>query len=313
MNTELSRKEAQRVSSRVTGLIRRHAKAMVSKTIGACYRAMGYQRGYSGVTSVKREVPLIVSMTTIPARFHLAPIAIQSVLRQSLKPDHLFLWYDETQGNDSPAMRRCIRQGLVVRPCRDVGPHTKLVHCLAEYPQAVIVTADDDYIYPRTWLERLYASYLERPDVIHCHCALLMSFDAQGMPTRYKGWQPPRGCEGECRLDVFPLGYAGVLYPPGALSAEALDLTRLRELAPFNDDIWFKGMSLLKGTPCRQVDGRPIRLIQVEAAQQTRLGSVNLGQGKNNSQLRDVFTAYGLRGGGGVGRKEAQESQKGGT
>ena len=208
--------EGAQVRGRLTGRIRRQTKALVSSAIGLGYRALGYQRGYSGVTSVKREVPLIVSMTTIPARFHLAPIAIQSVLRQSLKPDHVFLWYDETRGDDSPAMRRCMRQGLAVRPCRDVGPHTKLVHCLAQYPQAVIVTADDDYIYPRTWLERLYASYLERPGAIHCHRALLMSYDAQGMPTRYKGWPPPRGCGGECRLDLFPLGYAGVLYPPGA-------------------------------------------------------------------------------------------------
>jgi len=49
---------------------------------------------------------------------------------------------------------------------------------------------------------------------------------------------------------IFPVGAWGILYPPGSLSPMIDRQEMFTELAPLNDDVWFKAMSLLQDVPC---------------------------------------------------------------
>lgn len=52
---------------------------------------------------------------------------------------------------------------------KDIRSYKKLIPILKKYPNKIIVTADDDVIYKKDWLERLYKDHLKYPNYILVH------------------------------------------------------------------------------------------------------------------------------------------------
>ena len=48
--------------------------------------------------------------------------------------------------------------GLQIEPCQDLRSYTKLVHTVERWPDAFIITADDDQYYPNDWIRILARS-----------------------------------------------------------------------------------------------------------------------------------------------------------
>lgn len=122
-----------------------------------------------GVSHIKRNPKLIVSLTSFPGRINVVEQTIDSILRQSLKPDYVILWLAESQfpTKERSLPRSLVRykkHGLQIRWCEDIRPYKKLIPTLREFPDDIIVTADDDIIYWENWLEKLYASHIKYPD-----------------------------------------------------------------------------------------------------------------------------------------------------
>ena len=152
----------------------------------------------TGVTSTKRDPELIISLTTIPERIGTLGLCLDSLLRQSLKPDRLILWLSESNEPGKPLispqslppdLHRLIQRGLEIRWCKDIRSFRKIIPALRAHPEAIIVTADDDVMYPRHWLAMMYEAYQREPHFIHCHRAHLMRFDESGAVLPYRQWQ----------------------------------------------------------------------------------------------------------------------------
>ena len=114
----------------------------------------------------KREIPIIVSLTSYEDRFKDLEISLYSLLIQSLKPDKIILWLsDEIKSiNDIPyEITRYIKNGLEIRFVKDIGSYTKAIYTFQEFRDCIIVTADDDVYYPKDWLQKLYHSYIAPP------------------------------------------------------------------------------------------------------------------------------------------------------
>ena len=147
----------------------------------------------SGVTEIKREKKLIVSLTSYPARMYDIKYTLFSLLNQSLKPDMVILWLGKEQFpngyNDiAPSILRFQQQGLTIEFCEDIKSYKKLIPSLEKYPDDIIITADDDIYYPDNWLEQLYESYLQAPDLIHCHRAHQVGITDGGKIASYNMW-----------------------------------------------------------------------------------------------------------------------------
>jgi hypothetical protein len=93
---------------------------------------------------------------------------------------------------------------------------------------------------------------------------------------------------------LFPTGAWGVLYPPGSLSEEVANEMVFMEICPTADDIWLKAMSALKGTPVRKVAPRHRHLHTIEGTRERTLRDINVGQNKNDEQIRSVFGKYDI-------------------
>ena len=104
-----------------------HIRGLFNPFIGFQINAMG---NYSGVNELKREVPVIVSLTSYRERFKDFPKTLYSLLNQSLKPDRIILWLDEESEclNSLPYEITCfIKNGLEIRFRKDIGPYTKAI------------------------------------------------------------------------------------------------------------------------------------------------------------------------------------------
>jgi hypothetical protein len=76
-------------------------------------------------------------------------------------------------------VRRLGRHSLTIRACDDLWPHKKLVPALEAYPDAFILTADDDVIYSRGWVSAFVADYRD--------CRPALSSIAVGLGSRAPG------------------------------------------------------------------------------------------------------------------------------
>ncbi|RLU01365.1 glycosyltransferase family 2 protein [Ketobacter sp.] len=271
--------------------------------VSLMYQDFALNRTASGVCA-ERAVPLIVSLTSFSKRINQVHLAIESIFQQSLKPNKVVLWLseDEFSSRDIPEILRSqIGRGLEVRFCeKDLGPYTKFYYALKEYPDALILTVDDDVLYPPDMIDQLYRAYMKSPEVIHCHRAHMMKVNKAGGLHPYNEWEfcVAGTSLGEC---VFPTGVGGVLYFPGCFDEEVLNKDAFLELAPKADDVWLKAMSLKKGTLSQVVpDEREWeeRFLFIEGSQKIGLKYGNM-KGKstgNDEKLRAVFDAYDLWG-----------------
>jgi hypothetical protein len=103
---------------------------------------------------------VILSMTTLPARSAMLVETLQSIRRQTVKPDGIYIY--GVRGAVKPPG---FDEVAFYADCYDAGPVTKLtaVHhpCLAD--DDIVITIDDDQIYEPTWLETLVAGARSYP------------------------------------------------------------------------------------------------------------------------------------------------------
>lgn len=246
-----------------------------------------------GITHVKRNPKLIVSLTSYPGRIHVVEQAIDSILRQSLKPDMVILWLAESQFPKKmkslpKSLRRYLKHGLQIRWCEDIRSYKKLIPALREFPEDIIVTTDDDVIYDEKWLETLYVSYLKHPDEIQCHHAFDYVFeDNVGFVsiTIIKNAGALKNCS-------MAIGIGGVLYPPHSLDIDVVRQDLFWKLAETNDDFWFWAMAKLKGTEIRLIDGFNDNIICIDGTQEQGLWVDENSKGEGSRQFKNILEHY---------------------
>ena len=245
------------------------------------------------------ETPLVVSVTTMASRIDTVHLTLYSLMSQSRTPDKVFLWLKPDVRRVPDALTPLRDKGLEIKTTEDIGSYAKLVPALRQCPESVIVTADDDVIYPYTWLERLERAYIAAPSHIHCHISRRIELKSADEFRAYADWpminfNPDSTDDSQTGLHLLPIGYGGVAYPPGALHEDATDATLFRKLCPHADDIWFKAMSLRNGTVVHQVAAMPLPLYCYTNRDGSSLAFYNLLHGGNDVQWRRVCREYDL-------------------
>lgn len=255
----------------------------------------------SGVTKeVYPEGELIVSLTSYGNRLQLIYLAIESLMHQTLKPNRIILWLDKTKYDTYEsiplALHKLEERGLEIRLCEDVRSYTKLVPALNEFPDSLIITVDDDWIYPIDMVERLYRAYQKDSSKIYFFRGHYILFDKHGKPKPYDEWVK-RGAKG-CDILNFPTGMGGVIYPPHCYHSDMTDSELFLKLCPSADDVWFKVMTMLKGTLCEQLYTPHFErmFVRLDVDDENALETTNVIHGKNDLQIKAVFEHYGIKG-----------------
>jgi hypothetical protein len=243
----------------------------------------------------KREsLPVVISLTSIPPRFRTLHLVVRSLLTQSHQPKKIVLWLNKDIKAQVPKSILKL-QGELFEICYSElnCSHRKLIHSIERFPDEVIITCDDDMIYRNNWLFLLYQAHLKSPEHIIGNHTLYINHDSQHKPMPYREWKYPAGNELNKKA-IIPIGAWGILYPPGSLAKEVLDISLFLDIAPKNDDLWFKAMALINGRLSIEADVKPDEPIPIIGSQKIALKRENKDNAYNDTVWRALSEHYNL-------------------
>lgn len=239
----------------------------------------------------KHRLPgeLIVSLTSYPPRYKTLYPTLKSLLRQSVAPDRIILWIAEKDMECLPDNVKTLK-GVEICATADIASYKKIIPALKAYPEAFIVTADDDIYYRKDWLKGLVEEYNPVEKIIPCYRVhrIIMK---DGNPLPYGQWEQDVK-EPEQGDFLFPTSGAGIIYPPGCFAEEMLDEKTFTALCPRADDIWLFWMALRGGHHYKKT--KTDHKINVWPASQTAaLFKENCLDGGNDRQIKNMIEKFG--------------------
>lgn len=246
----------------------------------------------------KEHPHLVVTLTSYGRRVGTTVInVLASLLVQTRRPDRIILWLDDVNFNSNNVPERlatfCKKYGVEIRFCEDVRSYKKLIPTLQLCPDDILVTVDDDLVYKRGLLKKLYEAHLETPTQILCTLAHAPRYcNKKFLP--YREWkQNVTSMQGG---GIFPLGGAGTLYPPHSLHSDVTKKELYMQLTPQADDIWFWAMAVMAGTKHRLIDFGysfyQIDLLYQKLHRNASLMSSNLHKDCNDMQIKNISEYY---------------------
>lgn len=252
----------------------------------------------SGVTARKREQKIIISLTTYPKRIGTIWLTIETLLRQSMKPDEIILWLAQSQFSNGTAdlpknLLRLQSRGLTIRFCDDLRSHKKYYFALQEYPDDLVILADDDMFYPRDTVRKLLKLHKKWPSDLCCITSQVIEPSFTAAPSL---WRNPHLYEDLVHSDrIQAFTGSGTLIPPEALHPDAFNRETLQQLCFHADDLWVTFMARRKGTRITTLKKwRPFPICIYGTAEDS-LYYIN-GEGKQNDvQWQNLLDHYGAQ------------------
>lgn len=256
---------------------------------------------------------MLIGLTSIRGREGALRRTLHSLLRQNLPPDgrpvslHLFLSHEPyllDRGFTAPPrfierfQRQSRRRGIQLH-CHFVentGSYRKLlplIGLLDDHRQALdpyLITADDDTLYPRTWLRRL----LDAQDRLNCVVGFRgrRMVVVEGRIAPYHRWIKHDPSLTEPHPLTVPTGKDGICYRLSQLHRGVLDWRRALRLAGHADDLWFKHHSLLLGVPSALLNAS----LSLEFPELTAAGR-RIRPHRKPAALNSLFLTINKRGG----------------
>ena len=248
---------------------------------------------------VSEKVDVIVSLTSYGERLNELQYTLYSLVVQTVRPKKIIVNLAEKDFIAlPPLLKRFEQYGVEYRQTEDLKSYKKLIPTLALYPDKIIVTADDDLFYPKKWLERLWKAHLLQPDCVVCHSTRKVVYK-NGMIATYNSWKYNKGFVASSYANSILSG-AGTLFPSHCFHSDICEKTLFLVLAPTADDLWDYFMCVLNHTKITQVHGAYVNLCYVNPYREygitkgETLTQQNVGENKNDVQLRNILTHYGI-------------------
>jgi hypothetical protein len=237
---------------------------------------------------------LIISLTSYPPRFKTLHLTLQSLLLQNVAYDKLILWIAEKDKELIPAKVLSLRsKGLIINFCEDTRSYKKIIPVLQQFPNAYIVTVDDDTYYWDTWLKNLIEDHEVGKKEIIGYRGHLIQCAADGKPLPYRNWKYEGALSTPSPLN-FLTGVGGVLYPPRTLYHQVTDQKLFMKLCPQADDIWLYFMARINGTDIRRVHAKKRYFYFWPTTLTTGLAGNNVFNNGNDNQINKLNEYYKL-------------------
>lgn len=243
---------------------------------------------------------VIVSMTSFPAAISYVGPTVKSILNGSVLPDKIVLYLTYSQFGEKGLPADLVKLATdnpvfeIRNYDRDIRSYRKLIPALHDFPDAVIVTVDDDVCYHKNMLRDLLQMHSEMPGAVIAHRAKRMK---PGKP--YRTWSKYRWYDFLLRrihssYGNIQTGVGGVLYPTGALNKEMLNEDLFTRIAPTTDDIWFWAAAVANGVPVVPVPFGHNKPKGVGKPKELSLKTFNFKSGvdRNAEALQAIFRIY---------------------
>ena len=252
-----------------------------------------------GLNTEAREEQVIISLTSYGTRLKSVHMTIRSIFNQTYRPDKVILYLDsDVSTKDLPdTLTKLQKYGLEIKSePENIRSHKKYFYAVQEFPTSLIITVDDDLLYPPELIESLIKMHIKFPDAVIASRVHEIRLDTEGklLPYRKWGWEVDAANEIPS-FRFLATGCGGVLYPPDSLDTSMLDLDLIKRLALPADDLWLKFAELRAHTQVKMAEGNMWRRIYEEpSAELNALSNTNVTEDKNDQILKDIMRYYGL-------------------
>ena len=241
---------------------------------------------------------VIISLTSFPARIDKVYLCINSLLRQSVRADKIVLWLADTQfpnGSGIPeSLKRLVGEKFEIRFCDDLRSYKKIFYSAQQFKDDIIITVDDDTLYPEDWLLNLINTYIKYPDCVCCYRAHKIVLKS-GKIAPYSEWIGLSPNETGPDSFLVPIGVGGVLYPPTFFDDVEFDFEKIKDLCPKADDLWLKAIGLKNGFRAVKVDPNSKEWFTIISSQKQALMKTNVGQNMNDISIENLEKYYQLK------------------
>lgn len=239
---------------------------------------------------------IYVTLTTYGVRLKSVHKTIASILKQSTLPEKIILWLDEKEFSvkDLPVeLSVLLDDKFEVHFCENLRSYTKLVPSLRSFPDKTLITIDDDFVYPNDLLKNLINASQQFPKAVVCARGRVIKY-TDGDFLSYPDWPlVQKNSNIFANYCILPLGYAGVLYPPGCLDSKVTDSGLFMSVAPHADDLWFKMMGLLANTPVVVLPlSNSMSMATIDGTQDNALYLTHNAGDANTEQMRAILRQY---------------------
>lgn len=243
-----------------------------------------------------REQKIIISLTSFQDRFLTLPLCLKSLLLQNYKPDKIIVWLDKiAMSQITDEMIELKRYGIEYRIAKeDIKSHKKYYYAMKEFPEDLIITVDDDLIYPISMVRSLIKMHKIYPNAICARRVHRITTNLDGNILRYYDW------EKEC-TDIKKPSYgliatsgAGTLFFPHCLDNRAFEIEDIRNYCFSADDIWLKFMSYLNNVKVVWVPCYFMLPPLIKDSQNHALYKSNVVEEKNDICIKKVVKKYDI-------------------
>lgn len=241
------------------------------------------------------EVRIIVTLTSFPLRINRIWLVIETILRQTKKPDKIVLWLSKEQFQSCDILPKRLlkqmRRGLeIILVDGDLRSHKKYYYALKKYPDDILITIDDDIFYRPKMIEELYNRWKLYPKSIVGQRCLDIGFQNNSI-TSYLNWKTSVPFNLKPTYSIFYCSGAGTLFPPHSLYKDVLNEKQFLSLTPYADDVWLNSMSQIQGTSVTKIACNPT-ILPIINFNDITLSSRNLNENQNDLQINNLVCYY---------------------
>lgn len=237
----------------------------------------------------------IASITTYPARFEYFLKAVKSIDMQSIKSKTLVvnIAKEDMLAAENDLVRKtkfCYSGKVIFQYVDDLRPANKIIPTAKNFTNDIIVTFDDDMLYPQDRVRSLMRYHKLFPNNPIAYRTRQVEFkDKNVIP--YNSWKLSYHIGGPSPLN-FPTSVSGSLYPAGIFPESFFNTEKYKQICYTNDDIWTY-FHMLKNKTHFVKAGDEIKPPGIDGSQSTALWRSNLSNGTNDKIIKDMELEYG--------------------
>ena len=246
---------------------------------------------YNCESEITKE-SIIISLTTFPKRINNLWKVIETLMHQnSEKKICIELWLSKEEFKDGKIpfkLKKLERKGLnIIFVNGNLKPHKKYYYAFQKHPENIIITVDDDVLYPLSIVHTLVQAQKDVPHCICCNRGRMMSRNVKGEVENYSKWKLlSLSTKRTISPDILPTGIGGVLYPPHSYDLSIFDEPAIKSTCLLGDDLWLNFMCRLNGFSVVHTCNK-INLYSIISSQKQALFKTNIEFG-NTEQIKKI-------------------------
>ena len=243
-----------------------------------------------------REQKIIVSLTSFPPRYVNLHLCLLSLLKQTVRPDKIIVWLYKEEFSLTNEMKELEKYGIEYKSVdENLKPHKKYFYAMKEFPNDLIITIDDDVIYPENCIETLITTHKKFPDSVCANRVNKITKKINGDIFEYKYWINNFNKSVKPSHKLIATGCSGVLYPPHSISKEFLNTEKIKKYCLNADDIWLKFAELKNDIKVVWTGTNFILPYEIEESQKISLAASNVNQNKNDFYIKECEKLWKIK------------------